>query len=179
MYTVDKYRSTFLRTTSSTYRLQTAGALKKQLRLNQRGFANIQKVPLHLIFFCFITVMRVLRLCSCEKKGKITVDKEARHLNTVMYVCNWSLSSEDVVDDLLRHHILIARALSSMKFKKKKIPSKVYLEQSSPRKLFFNVYMEGGGRGASSCSRSFGFHFDTIFFFSVCNPKERHSGVAF
>lgn len=72
MYTVDKYRSTFFRTTSSTYRdcrnAQKTKNQKKQLRSSQRGFANIQKVPLHLMFFCFITVMSFCASVAVKKR---------------------------------------------------------------------------------------------------------------
>lgn len=72
MYTVDKYRSTFFRTTSSTYRdcrnAQKTKNQKKQLRSSQRGFANIQKVPLHLMFFLLYYSHEFLRLRGCEKR---------------------------------------------------------------------------------------------------------------
>lgn len=163
MYTVDKYRSTFFRTTSSTYRLQIAGMLKKQLRSNQRGFANIQKVPLHLIFFCFITVMRFYASVAAKKEKKITVDKEAQHPNIVMYVCKWSLSvSSEDVDGCLVETSHSQRSSSILHYKNSSCT--VYLKQSSPRKLFLCVMRSGGG-GASSCSRSFGFTLTPFFFF--------------
>lgn len=89
MYTVDKYRSTFFRTTSSTLQTIDCRNAEKAAPVKPKGFANIQKVPLHLIFFCFITVMRFCASAAAKKtkqnkKGNITVDREAQHLNIVM-----------------------------------------------------------------------------------------------
>lgn len=140
MYTVDKYRSTFFRTTSSTYRLQIAGVQKKQLRSNQRGFANIQKVPLHLIFFCFITVMGFCASVAAKKKHHCRQGgTTSQHCH--VSVCKWSLgvSCEDVMGFLVEtSHSYPSISILHLK-KKKKSSCNVYLKQSSPRKLFVCV----------------------------------------
>lgn len=57
---------------------------KKHLRSNQRGFANIQKVPLHLLLYYS---HEILHLWSCKKKKKKSLETGRHNISTLLCVC--------------------------------------------------------------------------------------------